>query len=194
MNENTIKDQPELNSDPNQTQMNNQAETLQGNNTSEANTENQNNSVSEIDTLKKENEELRDRYLRLASEFDNFRKRTQKEKADLIRYASEDVLIALLPVLDDFERAADVISNSDNLSAIKEGLTLIHHKLSTTLKAKGLKVMDLQGQVFNSDTQEVIASVPVEDESQKGKILETILKGYTLEEKVIRCAKVIIGE
>jgi molecular chaperone GrpE len=174
--------------------MNNQAETLQGNNTSEANTENQNNSVSEIDTLKKENEELRDRYLRLASEFDNFRKRTQKEKADLIRYASEDVLIALLPVLDDFERAADVISNSDNLSAIKEGLTLIHHKLSTTLKAKGLKVMDLQGQVFNSDTQEVIASVPVEDESQKGKILETILKGYTLEEKVIRCAKVIIGE
>jgi molecular chaperone GrpE len=100
----------------------------------------------------------------------------------------------LLPVLDDFERAADVISNSDNLSAIKEGLTLIHHKLSTTLKAKGLKVMDLQGQVFNSDTQEVIASVPVEDESQKGKILETILKGYTLEEKVIRCAKVIIGE
>lgn len=194
MNENTIKDQPELNSDPNQTQMNNQAETLQENNTSEDNSENQNNSVSEIDTLKKENEELRDRYLRLASEFDNFRKRTQKEKADLIRYASEDVLIALLPVLDDFERAADVISNSDNLSAIKEGLTLIHHKLSTTLKAKGLKVMDLQGQVFNSDTQEVIASVPVEDESQKGKILETILKGYTLEEKVIRCAKVIIGE
>jgi len=194
MNENTIKDQPELNSDPNQTQMNNQAETLQGNNFTEANSENQNNYVSEIDTLKKENEELRDRYLRLASEFDNFRKRTQKEKADLIRYASEDVLIALLPVLDDFERAADVISNSDNLSAIKEGLTLIHHKLSTTLKAKGLKVMDLQGQVFNSDTQEVIASVPVEDESQKGKILETILKGYTLEEKVIRCAKVIIGE
>lgn len=194
MNENTIKDQPELNSDPNQTQMNNQAETLQENTISEANTENQNNSVSEIDTLKKENEELRDRYLRLASEFDNFRKRTQKEKADLIRYASEDVLIALLPVLDDFERAADVISNSDNLSAIKEGLTLIHHKLSTTLKTKGLKVMDLQGQVFNSDTQEVIASVPVEDESQKGKILETILKGYTLEEKVIRCAKVIIGE
>jgi molecular chaperone GrpE len=194
MNENTIKDQPELNSDPNQTQMNNQTETLSGNNSTEANTENQNNSVSEIDTLKKENEELRDRYLRLASEFDNFRKRTQKEKADLIRYASEDVLIALLPVLDDFERAADVISNSDNLSAIKEGLTLIHHKLSTTLKAKGLKVMDLQGQVFNSDTQEVIASVPVEDESQKGKILETILKGYTLEEKVIRCAKVIIGE
>jgi molecular chaperone GrpE len=194
MNENTIKDQPELNSDPNQTQMNNQAETLQGNNFTEANSENQNNSVSEIDTLKKENEELRDRYLRLASEFDNFRKRTQKEKADLIRYASEDVLIALLPVLDDFERAADVISNSDNLSAIKEGLTLIHHKLSTTLKAKGLKVMDLQGQVFNSDTQEVIASVPVEDETQKGKILETILKGYTLEEKVIRCAKVIIGE
>lgn len=194
MNENTIKDQPELNSDPNQTQMNNQAETLQENTTSEANTENQNNSVSEIDTLKKENEELRDRYLRLASEFDNFRKRTQKEKADLIRYASEDVLIALLPVLDDFERAADVISNSDNLSAIKEGLTLIHNKLSTTLKTKGLKVMDLQGQVFNSDTQEVIASVPVEDESQKGKILETILKGYTLEEKVIRCAKVIIGE
>jgi len=194
MNENTIKDQPELNSDPNQTQMNNQTETLSGNNSTEANTENQNNSVSEIDTLKKENEELRDRYLRLASEFDNFRKRTQKEKADLIRYASEDVLIALLPVLDDFERAADVISNSDNLSAIKEGLTLIHHKLSTTLKAKGLKVMDLQGQVFNSDTQEVIASVPVEDETQKGKILETILKGYTLEEKVIRCAKVIIGE
>ena len=194
MNENTIKDQPELNSDPNQTQMNNQAETLQGNNFTEANSENQNNYVSEIDTLKKENEELRDRYLRLASEFDNFRKRTQKEKADLIRYASEDVLIALLPVLDDFERAADVISNSDNLSAIKEGLTLIHHKLSTTLKAKGLKVMDLQGQVFNSDTQEVIASVPVEDETQKGKILETILKGYTLEEKVIRCAKVIIGE
>jgi molecular chaperone GrpE len=194
MNENTIKDQPELNSDPNQTQMNNQTETLSGNNSTEANTENQNNSVSEIDTLKKENEELRDRYLRLASEFDNFRKRTQKEKADLIRYASEDVLIALLPVLDDFERAADVISNSDNLSAIKEGLTLIHHKLSTTLKAKGLKVMDLHGQVFNSDTQEVIASVPVEDETQKGKILETILKGYTLEEKVIRCAKVIIGE
>jgi len=194
MNENTIKDQPELNSDPNQTQMNNQTETLSGNNSTEANTENQNNSVSEIDTLKKENEELRDRYLRLASEFDNFRKRTQKEKADLIRYASEDVLIALLPVLDDFERAADVISNSDNLSAIKEGLTLIHHKLSTTLKAKGLKVMDLHGQVFNSDNQEVIASVPVEDETQKGKILETILKGYTLEEKVIRCAKVIIGE
>lgn len=154
-------------------------------------------STEEIDELTKaQNEaaELKDKYLRLYSEFDNYRRRTSKEKADLVKTANEDLLIALLPIIDDFQRGRKSMETSTDVEALKEGIDLIYNKLFKTLESKGLKAMDSPiGKEFDSEIQEAITQVPAPSEDLKGKVIDEIEKGYSLNEKVIRFAKVIIG-
>lgn len=136
---------------------------------------------------------LNDKYLRLYSEFDNYRKRTNKEKIELISTASAGVLKDMLSVMDDFERAIANNEQSEDLSAVKEGFKLIHHKLRTILEAKGLKQMEAKHQVFDADIHEAIANIPAPSEDLKGKIIDDVEKGYYLNDKVIRFAKVVVG-
>lgn len=149
--------------------------------------------LSETDTLKNEVAELKDKYLRLYSEFDNFRKRTSKEKIDLTKTANEEVLKAILPTLDDFERAFKAIGNDDNVKAAKEGIEIIYHKLYKTLEAKGLKAMSSIGEAFDPELHEAITQIPAPSEDLKGKIVDEVEKGYYLNDKVIRFAKVVTG-
>jgi len=137
--------------------------------------------------------ELNDRYLRLYSEFDNYRKRTIKEKSDIIRSAGEDVFKAIIPTIDDFERAIKANESVDDATAIKEGIILIYNKLLASCVAKGLEPMESNNLKFNSDVMEAITHIPSEDESKKGLVVDTVEKGYKLGDKVIRFAKVVVG-
>ena len=135
-----------------------------------------------------------DKYLRLSAEFDNFRKRTLREKMDLMKNASESVIVNLLPVIDDVERAMKAIEISDNLETTKEGISLIYNKFKDFTKQNGVVEMDAKGLVLNTDHHEAITKIPAPSEELKGKIVEVIQKGYILNDKVIRYAKVVIGE
>ncbi len=137
---------------------------------------------------------LKDKYLRQVAEFDNYRKRTIKEKSELILNGGEKVMQALLPILDDLERAEANMAKSDNVETLREGLELILSKLMKTLSAQGLKKIETEAQDFNTDYHEAIALVPVEDSEQKGKIIDCVQPGYLLNEKVIRHAKVAVGQ
>ena len=137
--------------------------------------------------------ELNDKYVRLYSEFDNYRKRTQKEKIDLHKTAGEDIFKTLLPVLDDFERALNSMQDAKELSAVKEGVELIYNKLKNNLQQKGLAAMESKGQAFDPDIHEAITNIPAPSEELKGKVVEETEKGYSLNGKVIRFAKVIVG-
>lgn len=154
---------------------------------------NENTSVSEAEQLKKALTELNDKYLRLYSEFDNYRKRTIKEKSELIKTASEDVLKAVLPIIDDFERAIKANELVTDPNPIKEGILLIYNKLKGNVQLKGLTSFDSIGEDFNADTMEAITHVPATDEKQKGKVIDEIEKGYKLGDKVIRYAKVVVA-
>lgn len=144
--------------------------------------------------LETEVAELKEKYLRLYSDFENFRKRTSKERIELIKTASEDVLKDLIPVVDDFERASKASQNESDPVKIKEGNELIFHKLVKILESKGLKVMtDQIGKPFDADTQEAIAQIPAPTEELKGAVIEVIEKGYILGDKVVRYAKVVTG-
>jgi molecular chaperone GrpE len=144
--------------------------------------------------LQKQLNESKDKYLRLSAEFDNYRKRTQREKMDLIRFGSEDILKAILPLVDDFERAMKSTQNTTDIEAVKQGLVLIHGKFSEFLKNSGVQVIDALGQDLDTDLHEAITKIPVQDETQKGKIVDVVEKGYKLNDKVIRFAKVVMGE
>jgi molecular chaperone GrpE len=151
---------------------------------------------SETQELKLEAEvaDLKDKYLRLYSDFENFRKRTSKERIDLIKTASEDVLKDLISVVDDFERSFKASENETDPVKIREGNQLIFHKLVRILESKGLKEMgDLAGKPFNPDTQEAITQIPSPTESMKGMVVDVVEKGYTLGDKVVRFAKVVTG-
>lgn len=136
---------------------------------------------------------LNDKYLRLYSEFDNYRKRTNKEKLDLISTASAGVLKDMLGVLDDFERAIANNENVDDIAVLKEGFTLIYSKMKSILEAKGLKQMEAKHTEFNADFHEAIANIPAPSDELKGKVIDDVEKGYFLNEKVIRFAKVVVG-
>ncbi len=138
--------------------------------------------------------ELNDKYLRLYSDFDNFRKRTIKEKADLISSASADVLKDLLVILDDFERATANNEKVDDPKALREGFKLIHHKLILALTSKGLEAVESKGETFDADKHEAITNIPVTDEKQKGKVVDVVERGYNLRGKTLRFAKVIVGQ
>ena len=153
-----------------------------------------------IAELEKQVEELeakvakdKDDYIRLMAEFDNFRRRTSQEKLELISSASADTIKGLLPVLDDCERAIKVLLDSNDSDAAKEGTELIFSKLMGYLKSKGLAVIEAMGQPFDTDVHEAVAQFPVQDEEQKGKVFDVVQTGYTLNGKVIRFAKVVVG-
>ncbi len=135
-----------------------------------------------------------DKYLRLSAEFDNFRKRTLKEKMDLMKNASESVMVNFLPVIDDVERAMKAIEISNNLETTKEGITLIYNKFKEFTKNNGVVEMEANGLELNTDHHEAITKIPAPSEELKGKIVDVVQKGYLLNEKVIRFAKVVIGE
>ena len=138
--------------------------------------------------------ELNDKFLRLYSEFDNYRKRTNKEKLELISTASSGVIKDLVAVLDDFERAITNNETVEDTAALKEGFNLIHNKLKGILETKGLKPMISKGEVFDSELHEAIANIPAPTEELKGKIVDDVEKGYYIHDKVIRYAKVVVGQ
>lgn len=149
-----------------------------------------NNNFDLTEKLEKE----KDRYIRLFAEFDNYKKRVIKERQDLLKYSDKDILESLLPVLDDFDRAITELEKKEDDLSVLEGVKLIYNKLFNTLKDRGLTVIDVKaGDDFNIDYHEAITQVPSPDESLKGKIIDVVQKGYLLHEKVIRYAKVVIG-
>ncbi len=139
--------------------------------------------------------EATDKYLRLYSEFDNFRKRTQKEKIELYKTAGEDVISAILPVIDDFERAFKAMEESNDIQGVKDGVKLIHDKMLSILKQKGLEEVESAiGKDFNIEFHEAITQIPAPSKKEKGKVLDVVEKGYELNGKVIRFTKVVIGQ
>lgn len=150
---------------------------------------------SELDEAKKKCAELNDSYLRLMAEYDNYRKRTLREKADLIKNGGEKAITGLLPVVDDFERALKNISSTQDVQACAEGVELIYSKFLTYLSQQGVKPIDASaGKDFDTEEFEAIATVPAPSEDMKGKVLDCVQTGYTLNDKVIRHAKVVVGE
>ena len=139
-------------------------------------------------------EEQKDKYLRLSAEFDNYRKRTIKEKAELILNGGEKSISSILPVIDDFERAIKTMETAKDVSAVKEGVELIYNKFMAVLAQNGVKVIETKDQPLDTDYHEAIAVIPAPSEEQKGKILDCVQTGYTLNGKVIRHAKVVVGE
>jgi len=137
--------------------------------------------------------ELNDKLLRLYSEYDNYRKRSLKEKIELSKMASEDIIVSLLPIMDDFERAVKSMNDVDDVQSIKEGINLIYNKFKTLLCQKGVEDLKSVGEIFNTDFHEAITNIPAETDEMKGKIVEEIEKGYCLNGKVIRFAKVIVA-
>lgn len=153
---------------------------------------NQENATGEIDYEAKM-AELNDKYLRLYSEFDNYRKRTIKEKSDIIRTGGEDVFKAILPTIDDFERAIKANEQVTDIEAIKEGISLIYNKFKSACLIKGLEPMDSVGKHFDADVMEAITHIPSPSDDMKGKVIDDVEKGYKLGDKVIRFAKVVVG-
>lgn len=149
--------------------------------------------VSAEDKTYHELVELKDKYLRLYADFENFRRRTAKEKMELLANANEGMLVALLPVVDDFVRAMQSIETTEDIAAVKEGVSLIYNKLNRTLESKGLKPMTAKGEVFNADLHESITQFPAPSDDLKGKVIDEVERGYYLNDKVIRFAKVIVG-
>lgn len=143
--------------------------------------------------LQKELDEQKDKYLRLAAEFDNFRRRVAKEKLELIGSASEEVIKALLPIIDDFERALEVLAKSKDADSAKEGTELIYKKLCDLLKSKGVEEIKAIGLELNTDEHEAVAQIPALDKGQKGKITDVAQKGYKMGGMVIRFAKVVVA-
>ena len=139
-------------------------------------------------------DEYKDKFVRLYAEFDNYRRRTNEEKLNLIASAGKDVISSMLPVLDNFERAIATNENLEDLAAIKEGFNLIFNQLKGILESKGLKPMDAKGLPFDSDVHEAIANVPAPEEALIGKVIEDVEKGYYLNNKVLRFAKVVVGQ
>ncbi|MDG2343037.1 MAG: nucleotide exchange factor GrpE [Flavobacteriales bacterium] len=153
-----------------------------------------NESTEEETEDNKEQEDFKEKFIRLYSEYENYRKRTAKEKIDILTNASENVIKDLLPVIDDFERAIANNDKIEDIEAIKEGFGLIFNKLYKTLTAKGLKPMDSKETEFNIDLHEAITKIPAPKKALKGKVVDVVEKGFLINEKVIRFAKVVVGE
>jgi molecular chaperone GrpE len=145
-------------------------------------------------TVEEELEMYKDKHLRMYSEFENFRRRSAKERVELIQNAGQEIIKALLPILDDFDRAIAANQDATEVEPINEGMELIHSKIYNLLNQKGLKPMDAQGKDFNSDDYEAIAKIPAPAEDLKGKVVDVVEKGYYLNSKILRHAKVVIGE
>lgn len=149
---------------------------------------------SELEKAKAESAELKDKYIRLVAEFENYKRRTAKERIDLIKTASRDLVTDLLDALDDAERAQKQLETTDDIEQVKEGVTLVFNKLRNVLQAKGLKPMESIGKDFDPDLHEAITEVPASTPESKGKVVDEIIKGYYLNDKIIRHAKVVVGK
>lgn len=159
------------------------------------------NSVEAFEELSTKTEEAenkarewQDKYIRLSAEFDNYRKRTLKEKADLLKFANEDLLKKILPVIDDFERGIQIIDQSEDIVALKTGIHLIYNKFSDFIKQNGIKEIEALNLAFDLDYHEAMTKIPASSEELKGKVVDVIEKGYLLGDKVIRYSKVVVGE
>lgn len=140
------------------------------------------------------NASMKKDYMFLMAEFDNFKKRTLKEKSEILKNAAESTLKGLLPIVDDFERGLDAIKDSTDVDAVKEGMELIYNKLVKYLSANGVKTIESTGKDFDADIHEAVAMIPAPEDSMKGKVIDTVEKGYTLNDKVMRHAKVVVGQ
>ncbi|WP_293788872.1 nucleotide exchange factor GrpE [uncultured Pedobacter sp.] len=149
--------------------------------------------LSAEEKLQAEVQQLNDKYLRLYAEFDNYKRRTQKERVELLQTAGKDVIVSLLPVLDDFDRALKAMESATEVAPVKEGIALVSNKLKNTLAQKGLKDVESINQPFNTDFHEAITNIPAPTEDLKGKVIDEVEKGYTLNDNVIRFAKVVVG-
>jgi molecular chaperone GrpE len=149
---------------------------------------------SETDKLEAELAEQKDKYLRLAAEFDNFRRRTAKERLELIQTAGKDVIVSLLDILDDVDRAEKQLAASDDFAVQKEGVQLVFNKVRSTLQSKGVKVLESINTDFDVEKHEAITEIPAPTEDLKGKVLDEVQKGYYLNDKLIRFAKVVVGK
>lgn len=147
---------------------------------------------SEVDTLKKQLADMNDKYLRTCAEYDNYRKRTVREKADLIKSAGSDILLGLLPVIDDFERALSHMNEAQDVNAVKEGVELINKKFHDYLTKRGVKEIETKGLPLDTNVHEAITMIPAPTPDMKGKILDCTEKGYMLGDKVLRFAKVVV--
>lgn len=150
--------------------------------------------VSELEKVHAELEEMKDKYVRLFAEFDNFKRRSARERLEYMKTAGQDILRDLLPVLDDIERAEKSVASATDVEAVKQGFQLIKEKLVKNLASKGLKAMESVGMPFNADLHEAVSEIPAPSEDLKGKVIDEIEKGYLLNEKIIRYAKVVVGK
>ena len=150
--------------------------------------------ITEIDQLKLDVEEQKQKFIRLYAEFDNFKRRNAKERVDLIQTAGRDVIQSMLEVMDDCDRAEKQLQSSEDLQQIRQGIQIVFTKLRNTLQAKGVKEMKSIGEEFNPDIHEAITEIPVNDSSMVGKVVDEVEKGYTLNDKIIRYSKVVVGK
>jgi molecular chaperone GrpE len=150
--------------------------------------------VAEVVAAEEKLAEMQDKYIRLSAEFDNYRKRTLREKMDLLRYSGEDLLLKIIPLMDDFDRALLHLDTASDSTSLKNGIDLIYIKFSDFLKQNGVKEIDSLNTNFNVDLHEAVAKVQVEDNDKKGKVVEVLQKGYYIQDKVLRFAKVVVGE
>ena len=147
-----------------------------------------------MEALKQDNMELKDKYLRLFAEFDNYKKRTIREKIELMNTAAGDTMAALLPVLDDFDRAKKIAEDENTMETFSDGVRLVYHKLYQILKQKGLEPMETNGELFDPELHEAFTEMPAPSDEMKGRIIDTIERGYKLKDKIIRHAKVVVGK
>jgi len=150
--------------------------------------------LADVRVIEEKLAEMQDRYIRLSAEFDNYRKRTLREKMDMSKYAGENLLLGIIPLMDDFERALKHMDSTTDNVALKDGIDIIYGKFSDFLKQNGVKEIESLNSNFNVDLHEAVAKVPVEDADKKGKVIDVILKGYYLQDKVLRFSKVVVGE
>jgi len=163
-------------------------------NTEEVGEEKQSEDQSELAQLKQDKADLNDKYLRLLAEFDNYKKRTVREKMDLLNNAAKDTLSKLLPVIDDFDRAKKISDDEGSEEVFPDGVNMVFNKLHTTLEGIGLAPMETNGEVFDPEMHEAVTEIPAPSEDMKGKIIDTIEKGFLLNDKIIRHAKVVVGK
>jgi molecular chaperone GrpE len=180
----------------NNEQQNNNSSTDSFNNNESANQESQekNELIKKIETLEQQLAELNDKHIRLLAEFDNFRKRTRKEKEYLIKYAGEEIWKSILPILDDFERAIKENATATDIEVVKKGFEIIHNKFKHIISQNNIVPIDSLHKEFNADIMEAVAKVPAHSEELKGKVIEELEKAYQMNDKLIRHAKVVVGE
>ena len=189
-----IKDEQQAQSEPQQDADNTTESDNSQDKTSDAGTDNLAQNADNGEELQKKYDELNDRYLRLMAEFDNYRKRTLKEKMDLTKYAEEDVIKGILPVVDNMERAIKSLESATDLNAVKEGIDLIYKKFMEFLEKRGIKEIEALNKELDTDLHEAVTKFAAPSDDLKGKIIDVIEKGYYLHDKVIRYAKVVVGE